>query len=1724
MAESGFPRWGRKGTLACVLGALAQQALLCGVALAGAMPASFTNDFRALTRGPHRLAGRADGSLAAAEHVAKRLDEIGVREIYFQDVPVVQPRMTECFLEVDGVRYPIHAARPNVLQATVTPIEGLAGKTLYAGAGETSAYGRESPEGRIVLLDFENGGRWLDAFAFGARAVVFLGDPDASAQARHHVNVPANLPRFYVPAELAAELELRERPREVRLFAAATWEEGLGRNVIGVIRGTAPNFSAHRPDEREAVVLAVPLDSFSEIMERAPGARDAANVAALLRLAETLAREPPARDTIFAFFDGQTQNHLGARHFYGALYRRIGRRWLDNHRASNRQRLEWIDEEDANLLLIAGVLDQPDLLDADIFSLDGHAEALRFFRGEAARLGGMAMDRLGPARIELRERRNRVREIRRMLDPEEERGSWLDRRIRVEQVTDADEIAALQAELADHAVSKEALRARIETLEVEDLAWNSILRVVQERTSAYDPAAVEALAERLIAYPDNPELETDRRRRFIALMPEYYRIGLEETRRLLRQRQAELEQARRRAQQAIAIEDAVGQEANTIVLHISLNFGDARARWCFVHGDDSAPSLDDDVEGMYSGVYRAIRRTVEAMEEPPPGFDGRSVSELYPSRLFTPARYVDSGAAARMFGRFNVAVMTVMDPLPLQGLPYDLPERVNTAAMLAQADEFGRLFRALSANEGLSRELRMHHAVYYHEARWARNQRSGCTINQSDVGDPMRRTTVANALVAAVPAASPAAIWSEGAWNRTPPGFLWHLHARSQSDGIFEMPPVTRHRGWYALAATFAAALGTDEENRGLITGTTTQASIGRMLQTARMVDIFHAVPQTFAGYGFDRRVSTMAMRASSTAQFRADRSLVCELDNLLALFAPSDAKGAKLFNPYGIVLLGNEPTEDDYQGFGTPLANPFLFRATGEQTAQDLQTLNQYRLALLRENQIGEESLERLHGRAQDILEDARLSERDSFEARQGLFEASGAFSRRVYRPLVGVMQDLVRAVVFLLLLAIPFAFAMERLLIGTPHIYHRIGWFAVFFLATFILLYTVNPAFKLAATPVIIFLAFTIILLSSLVIFIMLKKLDTEMKKLQGRSVSAHTVDVSRFSTMSAAINMGISTMRRRRIRTLLTSITVILLTFTILTFASFTTIWGNRRGYVGAMTDTPDRILIRNPLWQPIPEGLGGTLRGFLSGRGEVALRYWLAPMPDEVAQADRDNRSTDHLLSDADAERVVPISAAIGLDIRDAQRQDNLRQIFGENARLDLLTANGIFTTEAVARSLGLTPQDAGTATLLFKGRTFVFGGQLGDEFARLTMLDGSSILPVDYKTSAGGGAMETGGMQMEAAAEGETASFVTYSADGTVVVPAHAARELDGRIRAIVVYPEPGENMEALADDVASVVALPTYAGSEAGVHRFFFSTLLEASGFRDLVIPVVLGGLIIFATMLGSVADREREIYAFSSLGLAPAHVAMLFFAEASIYAVVGGMGGYLVGQVAAKALAFLGRFGYFTVPAMNFSSMNAVATILIVMAIVLLSTIYPAVKAAKSANPGIQRAWKLTTPHGDLFDIRFPFTVSEYDLTGVVSYLREHFESYTDASIGAFATNACHILRQKENDMLGFSASVALAPFDLGIEQDVTLLSQPSDVEGIDEVRVLIRRRSGTYGDWQRANRVFVNDLRKQFLIWRTVDEQTAKQYREATLTGWDRFSVEARADILAEYGAQDA
>ena len=345
------------------------------------------------------------------------------------------------------------------------------------------------------------------------------------------------------------------------------------------------------------------------------------------------------------------------------------------------------------------------------------------------------------------------------------------------------------------------------------------------------------------------------------------------------------------------------------------------------------------------------------------------------------------------------------------------------------------------------------------------------------------------------------------------------------------------------------------------------------------------------------------------------------------------------------------------------------------------------------------------------------------------------------------------------------------------------------------------------------------------------------------------------------------------------------------------------------------------------------------------------------------------------------------------------------------------------------------------------------------------------------------------------------AFQYLSATQTVVAGAGLVQKFGGKTHLLTAFADEGTDIAALSSQLARVTPTPVWSSGDAGLERRMLTISAALDAGPTLLVPLALGGLIVFGTLLGSITDRRDEIATFSALGLGPGHVGALFLAEAAVYAVVGGMGGQLLAQLTAASAAALADHGIGRPLPINYASGNALLAIAAVSTTVLLSALYPAWRAARSANPGVARAWKPPTPDGDDLRAQLPFTLSAYDMTGVMAFLAEYLAAHADAGLGRFATQAV-TLHADQHGRPELHADVALAPFDLGVTQRFVLQAAPTDLPGVDEVAVHAQRRSGTHGDWTRTNRVFLRDLRRQFLLWRTLSTDAMQHYRHDAMS----------------------
>lgn len=1564
-----------------------------------------------MTRHAHRLSG-TPAYAAAAEHVEQRLRGMGIDDVIVQEFPTAQVAVQRSELVWSGGILALVPGRPNGILPPSTPPEGLTGELVDLADGHDDQLNAIAVRDRIVVMNYNAGAQWLKAFRLGARAVIFVDADKADSLNHHHVRANANLPRYFFDGERDA-LPFGET---VTLHAEMTWRSVTGRNVIAFLPGTDPIFELGR---EEVIILSAHLDSFGEFPEASPGARGAANVAGLLKLAELLQENRPRRHIVLAFFDQQARSHAGAVAFYWALEERVTDATLRVRRESWQQEQNFLNR---------------------VASIMANEEPLRHLGEEGGRRLG---DRIS----------NRARDM-----AQEQRAVLMDLREELNALRTADEPAS-ETQLAE-------IEARIEEEQFLFNQWNELRRSLN-RGRDIEPELQVLLARVL-----------DLVRADIAL------------------RQAELEKEGRMLASSVQVRDLLRDK--WITLHASLLLGDAGTRWgVLIGGDSEIRSRDRDHPGLYGRVQQSFLRAYRTLEQrgrAPQWFERATVdATLAQPRLLWAARgLIHSGEVAGRYGIYNVVLGSMHETLPREGTPADTLDRLNVTQMDEHILEMARILTAVGDQDaqlgdvdavadqrGLSLRRVIPAEYSYVVPSFRRDTAEGARAIGRHRGSATPDRPLAGAVVQ-VNLVDP--------WNR----IYWTHNKFAAFDPFIVV--MTDQNGAYTLGGLPRGDTGTQPTAFAAYFdeyGHVVEASDMRSRDSVRTGMTLFAAR---SGFYFmpprlwpDEANVFAAVGNANLGGSGSDRGNVRALDGLVTFFVEERIPEVKVFGLRSAIGLDNEGADWraggmlDALGRGFPMPGPWLGLLSVQQGAGDLWRLNESRLALLRSRDILNSSLEELHGRVEDLYLQALETETPLYA--ESLAGAALLSAEPVYDSTRAIMDDLVAAVLILLALCIPFAFALERLLIGASLIYKQVSWFTTFFLITFVILYFSHPAFAVAQTPIIIFLGFAVVLLSCLVIFIIMQKFEVELKALQGMTSTVHVADISRFNTVMAAMSMGISTMRRRPLRTALTAITIVLLTFTILCFASFDTQRGVVRlfsapspGYTGVLYYPPARGTI-NPDFVDF-------IRARWTQDATVTTRHWVCPeFPGDP----------DFVVSRGDGTHPVTLKGILGIEPSELKYRPDLRALL--NVEDPAVIENKVFMTQAVGTLLGVEPGDS----VLVKGILLEVGNFISaTRFTASTDMDNSSIIPIDYAQ------MQETQVQRGTGSPEDLSDQVNWAnlpTDSVVIMSDANCERAGGKVSVVHLYTDDAMEAARLAEDFARMMdRSPILATRQDGVYRHVLGTVVAASGVGDLLFPVLLGGLVIFGTMLGSVADREKEIYTFSALGLAPPHVASLFFAEAMIYSVIGGMGGYLLAQGTMKILTGLAAFGWLTVPEINYSSTNAIVTILIVMATVMISAIYPAMKASKSANPGLLRSWRPPDPDGDVYDIVFPFTVSEYDLTGVISFLKEHFENFSDTGLGVFMARDTEMVKY-EDAQLGLKAYLALAPFDLGVTQNFELRSAPSEIKGIDEVKIRLTRLSGQRGDWVRLNRNLFDDLRQQFLLWRSVPKDVMEHYREQTL-----------------------
>ena len=848
----------------------------------------------------------------------------------------------------------------------------------------------------------------------------------------------------------------------------------------------------------------------------------------------------------------------------------------------------------------------------------------------------------------------------------------------------------------------------------------------------------------------------------------------------------------------------------------------------------------------------------------------------------------------------------------------------------------------------------------------------------------------------------------------------------------------------------------------------------------------------------YNHRAHAPAIWQSQLSSFYGDTMLFVPPDTPIELIIKYTGRF-----PQGILL---NATEDNPKGYGYTVkqGETLIIKESVLNIARNLFWMNDGRYRLAIEHSTFNPTMKLYHELARSSLDKAQenLANR-KFSASYGQAFSAWAYEMKAYYATMDLIWQVIFSTVFFTLLLIPFAVAAEKLLVGQTGIKRIIAVIGIMvvFLAIF---YLLHPGLSIATHAGMVILSFAILLICiPLAIFILYETVSSA-RMVREKLIGVHTVEISRGSAAIAAFSTGIEHMKKRYFRTMLTIISLTLIVFALITFTSTAltvTKWEEER--YGAIPY--QGILVRMYPWSNIPEEVYVQIYSKYRDSAVIAPRIWIYPPLPETAQA-------VGIVGEIyfTEKKFTKVYAILGLSPDEIRINSGLQEYiqgrwFEEDDVFACLISH--VTANNLTKELG-KPVKIGSTINVWGLNLKVIGIFDGNKLNEIEDLDGERITPIMPQLTG------------EAIPEPQYVSPPHFSGNNIIIIPFNLAIRLRETpqmwvtaimpvqtysywaISSIALKPYNVSVIPQLASELSLMlntrISYTQATGLEGSIRTLFIRPRLIGRGFGMMVAPLLIGFLTILNLMFGVVHERVRDIKIYLSVGLSPLHVTSMFIAESLIYGLFSSVIGYIVGLAGTILMMNLHLYPPEFVP--NYASYSVLIVVGSAILVTLLSSIYPAFKSSKVVLPSLERKWKMPKPAASTWFFPMPFVVTtEAEALGIFAFLKEFLEVHMDESVGTFTPEDIRFKATTEDEkrVLVMESTVRLAPYDTGVAQKVTITATKIKGESFT-FSVHLRLLRGYRPVWVSSNRLFITELRKQFLIWRTLSPSRQKNYIE--------------------------
>jgi len=693
-------------------------------------------------------------------------------------------------------------------------------------------------------------------------------------------------------------------------------------------------------------------------------------------------------------------------------------------------------------------------------------------------------------------------------------------------------------------------------------------------------------------------------------------------------------------------------------------------------------------------------------------------------------------------------------------------------------------------------------------------------------------------------------------------------------------------------------------------------------------------------------------------------------------------------------------------------------------------------------------------------------------------------------YNALIRDITDSVLAVPYLSFLLVPFVYLAEKLIFNQKGIKRVISFLSLFaaLIGFFMLMHV---GFRTAPSPIMTVIGFSVLILCIPLFIIMIRYVTGFLRELRRERLGVHEISVKRLSNITQSFTMGVEYMRRFKFRTVLVLISFILMTVSFVSFTSISTIETFTEAPVSGGNPSYTGLYLRLELWgggdYVLPDYVYRTIRMKLENQATMVPRAWRymrwqpAPRFEGGFEFETGYRTTYN-------GKVIRTLVLWGLSPEEGNFELGAFLKYG---RWFLPGEKGVvILSEHQAERLGINVTEVGLGcapTVYFETMPHKVIGIIGSEppLERYITLDGEPVTPIRFNVEVS-----------------PNPWVIHVTMDEGLILPIEEVLDLGGGVASISIKLDDPSLVMKYAQEIRDYFPwLNVYVctGEKTSLLSGFLT--YKVWGLENQIVPIAIVILVFFNLFLSSVYERKKYINIYNLVGLSPLHISITFLAEAIVYALIGGLVGYVI------SMAFC-NLAEIMIPgiALNYSSSWVFSSLGLAMLSAILASLYPAFLSSRIVTPSMERVWKIPTkPSGDVWEIPMPFHVeTDLEAKAMLIFLKEFMSAHASRDAADFYITSLSLGSGELNGKPCFSmkADTRLFPYDLGVKQEVSLyFIQVEPNRWISQI--VLERTGGSRENWVSLNSKYIDIVRKQILLWNSLTSKEKEKYVKRTREG---------------------